>query len=1537
MKKPLVRRIGRVLGRIALWLLVGVVGLVLLVALALDLPPVRELVRKRANAELEKALVGKVTLERIGYLGFDGVGGVDATVDDPKGKRVVVLRGLGAETFWPRIVWSALTDETGIDIGIDVLSLDHSELVLRDNGSGGPTLADAFAPKPKPTPSPPEPATETRMRVGHIRLGHAWIHGELGGAPPIDAEVRKLDASLALDSKSTRLALERSSIVARGLPNKVDPSGSLSARLELPTGAEPRGSARYSGLLAGSKLDAEGGYDGKTLNALVSAPDVSRATQNLGLAVRDATSLRVTAHGPLAELAFEGKLDGPAIRFDLRGTARIAEEKRIEAVADARDVDLARLVAGAPQSSLATHVTFGVTVPASGELSGDYRVEMPSGRVEAETTPELRTNGRVRMTKAGELRVDGELSVLEAGAPLDLAYAVRTNEAGLRAHAELDARLDEPPRLVRLGVRTKGSLAGTADFDSATNSLAARARLRLDAVRHEAVDARAVALNAEVRGTVAAPLLDAELTAGPVVAGGRSITHLAATVTGTPTRLAVNALVEGKAPERAELSTTVSLARGTELEKLRVVLFDAQGPVELRTERVRASNGRVEVDGFALRGAGTATGRFDYSPSRQKVELVANDVELGRLLRAAGVRAPFERALISADVGVDRRRDILDGHVRARATEVRIGKLDDASASVDLAFTPKNISGTAAADFGEGGRFQVELHEFEPPRAPFTLERAFYQPGSIAARGDLRLAGFLPLIEASGLPIQRIAGNLTFDFQASGESAESGPRLEARAETKDLRIVERRERHEPIRTVKEAREFEPRALEGVDLKLIFGFEPKERVARLEFELFDPYGTIARLNGDARLPAHWPRTLATSWRNVPLRAKLEMPRRPFEIFPVLVRPAATKGIASGSVAFEGSVANFVLDAEAELDALRVREFDEPMRATFSTHYERARGNLAATAETRGREVGSLEATWKGDAARLATAGSNGQSPIELDLDGKLDDFPLDSISALADRQIKGPLSGTIRLEGLGHDAKLAVSLDGSKMTIGEVKMQKLSADIEASAGRLRARLEGADKNGRAELDVGAPARWGNRLAPEIPKEVDGRLTAKAFPLETLAPALKRFLNEIGGRLDADLGLKLAPGRNALSGEARIQKGVVQIPAVGERFTDLTARVQIRDDRVLLRDMTARGPTGRVSVRAAARLDGFDLVNAEAHVTVKEREKVPITLQGASLGDAWGRLAVLYRKQEDATQIRVDVPSLHVQMAEESDLEVQSLDNVESIRIGAHLADGTFTALPVQPLETGGAASEEESSPLKVLLRLGRDVEIEKGRMLRVKLGGELRMTSDGESRMTGRLELREGRLDVQGKLFDIERGVVTFSGDPSNPTITATARWDSPVGYTVYAEYTGDVQNGKITLRSEPPLNQDEIASLLMFGDPEGSLGTGSGDTNSAATAVGVAGDTAAKGINHALSDLTRLDVSARVDTSTGTARPELVMQLTPRVSAKVTRAVGEPQAGQPPDRTFFTVEFRFTRSWSVSGVVGDHGGSGMDVIWRRRY
>jgi hypothetical protein len=61
------------------------------------------------------------------------------------------------------------------------------------------------------------------------------------------------------------------------------------------------------------------------------------------------------------------------------------------------------------------------------------------------------------------------------------------------------------------------------------------------------------------------------------------------------------------------------------------------------------------------------------------------------------------------------------------------------------------------------------------------------------------------------------------------------------------------------------------------------------------------------------------------------------------------------------------------------------------------------------------------------------------------------------------------------------------------------------------------------------------------------------------------------------------------------------------------------------------------------------------------------------------------------------------------------------------------------------------------------------------------------------------------------------------------------------------------------------------------------------------------------------------------------------MRVSPRVAAKVTRAIGEPSVGDPPDRTFLTLELRLRRAWALSAVFGDRGASALDLIWRRRY
>jgi autotransporter translocation and assembly factor TamB len=175
----------------------------------------------------------------------------------------------------------------------------------------------------------------------------------------------------------------------------------------------------------------------------------------------------------------------------------------------------------------------------------------------------------------------------------------------------------------------------------------------------------------------------------------------------------------------------------------------------------------------------------------------------------------------------------------------------------------------------------------------------------------------------------------------------------------------------------------------------------------------------------------------------------------------------------------------------------------------------------------------------------------------------------------------------------------------------------------------------------------------------------------------------------------------------------------------------------------------------------------------------------------------------------------------------------------------------------------------------------------------------------------------------------------FHGDsPPNPDVVAEAAWTSPSGYTVIATYRGSVSNGKVVLRSEPPLSYGEILNVLLFDDPEGSGGSdgspGAGD---------VAATVASAGLSKSLTSLTDLDVQASMDTdAAGSPRPELGVRLTPRLAVQVAYVL-EPSAAlsQPPDRAFVSFDWRLSNSWTLETALGDHGSAAADVTWKYRY
>ena len=221
-------------------------------------------------------------------------------------------------------------------------------------------------------------------------------------------------------------------------------------------------------------------------------------------------------------------------------------------------------------------------------------------------------------------------------------------------------------------------------------------------------------------------------------------------------------------------------------------------------------------------------------------------------------------------------------------------------------------------------------------------------------------------------------------------------------------------------------------------------------------------------------------------------------------------------------------------------------------------------------------------------------------------------------------------------------------------------------------------------------------------------------------------------------------------------------------------------------------------------------------------------------------------------------------------------------------------------------------------------------MKKGTELKVNLRGTPVLTIGDAVRASGQVRLLSGKIDVQGKSFDIDSGTITFQGDPTDPQMVTTASWTASDGTKVYAELRGTLKAPKVTLRSEPTYSQNEIIALLVYGSADAT-------NPNAGAAAGVAGGAATQPLNRALENMGLGGVSTRVDTSASTPRADVEVQIARSLSLQIAEVMGIPPPGTNPDTTLLTLSFRFAKSWAAQSTIGNAGTTILDMVWQYRY
>ncbi len=331
-----------------------------------------------------------------------------------------------------------------------------------------------------------------------------------------------------------------------------------------------------------------------------------------------------------------------------------------------------------------------------------------------------------------------------------------------------------------------------------------------------------------------------------------------------------------------------------------------------------------------------------------------------------------------------------------------------------------------------------------------------------------------------------------------------------------------------------------------------------------------------------------------------------------------------------------------------ESLRAAGTKEPVSVEAQVRYTPERGDCQVDAKlsSRSSQVARVKASWTGDLRRVGLLAA-GQSGLSGSAEAELTDFPLETLPVIADRQVTGRLSGKLAVKNWGRDAQLDSTFTSSTLSVAKVPIRELNLTAKTTTNQVLADVTVKVDGGTAHASLASSMQWGKRPAPELTRDGTAKLETRAFDLATLSPLLAGSVSELGGMLDAQTQLVVTPHHDQLSGSAKLEKGVLQLPAIGQRFSEISARVTVDGKKLKVENLTARGLTGRVTGNASASLEGFDLRGAEAHVRIAKNESLPLTLEGAAIGDVWGNVDAVYASPATGDRkLDIDVPVLHL---------------------------------------------------------------------------------------------------------------------------------------------------------------------------------------------------------------------------------------------------------------------------------------------------
>jgi translocation and assembly module TamB len=465
---------------------------------------------------------------------------------------------------------------------------------------------------------------------------------------------------------------------------------------------------------------------------------------------------------------------------------------------------------------------------------------------------------------------------------------------------------------------------------------------------------------------------------------------------------------------------------------------------------------------------------------------------------------------------------------------------------------------------------------------------------------------------------------------------------------------------------------------------------------------------------------------------------------------------------------------------------------------------------------------------------------GQQNLVMTLDGF-------RVGALADlfgyRGLDGRLTGTLDLTGPAAEPNLTGTLSMSVLSyadsVGTVDLALRYDSLRLNTDALFRHRDGSTLavNGYIPLDLSLAAP-GDTLGGDggggvavrtaqagANESVNLRVVADSFSIGWIRPFLDRnTVRRLEGKLHGDLVVTGQLGNPLLAGDARLVRGLVDLPAIGVVYRDLEADFVLAGNNVNVRQLTMRSGPGRLTGTGRLELAeltlgqfDLDLVLDDFQVSANEfdlrRVSGPVRVRGTT----------------DRPRVEGEVQVL------EADLLLTQTSNFEDVPLTREDVLNVETRFGIRVGADTTANQLFQNTALDLRVQLERDVWLRSTTtpQLDIQFTGSLEVrkaSGDPDPQIYGDIEVIPQRSNIAalGRRFNLTTGVAQFNGaltelfldvvaeyTPRRPgsreniaTITLTARGRPLV--------PGDLS---LVFNSDPPMDTADILSYIATGRP----------------------------------------------------------------------------------------------------------------------